>query len=149
MTDPRATRVLFGEIVGPHGRFMEVRVADAEPHLQTHYIGIKENHVPVDSRDPGGKVVLRYVSNRISGFWHVEPFFPDTADGALAAIKYLAVARLVEEYRDAKMTADPSAEGVWAADLPDGRRVIVYLAGYPETRGGALRRMSDFEEGTR
>lgn len=141
-----AHEVKLGRVAEITGREMDVDCGEGDVIV----IDRQHNHVPVADRARGLPVVL-YKTGPLDrvGFWCATPHFPDTADGARAAIKFLAVQRIWQEFEASKMIADPSVPGVWAADLPNGRRLIVYLAGHPEYRGGPLRRVSDFEEGTR
>lgn len=141
-----AHEVKLGRVAEVTGAEMDVDCGAGEVIV----IDRRHNHVPVADRVRGASVVL-YKTGPLDrvGFWCASPHFPDTAEGARAAIKFLSIKRVWVEFENAKMIADPSVPGVWAADLPNGRRLIVYLAGHAEYRGGPLRRVSDFEEGTR
>lgn len=70
-----------------------------------------------------------------------EPVFPDTAQGALRALRWLAVPEL--DMTEAKCTPDPQHRGIWKVEglRLDGRTgsAIVYLSGYEE------RWLNDFE----
>lgn len=72
----------------------------------------------------------------------------DTAAGARECFSSLADAATRQQFAAAVYKADPSVEGVWAADLLDGTRAIIYLCGY-KTPFGALRERNDFEVGQR
>jgi hypothetical protein len=67
--------------------------------------------------------------------------YPDTAKGAIQCLR--------DDSRGLNLTGakafpDPSVEGVWAVDMKDGRRAIVYLAGYRDP-WGEPRKYNDFE----
>lgn len=67
--------------------------------------------------------------------------YPDTSAGAL---QYLKDDSKGLNLTGAKVFPDPVVHGVWGVDLTDGRRVIVYLAGYPDPWGES-RKYNDFE----
>lgn len=73
---------------------------------------------------------------------------PDTAAGARECLNSLVDAAVRQQFAAAVYKADPSVEGVWAADLPDGTRAIIYLCGY-KTPFGSPREHNDFEVGQR
>lgn len=66
--------------------------------------------------------------------------YPDTRAGALGALAWMSNLKL----RGARAFPDPVVEGVWGVDLKDGRRAIVYLAGYKDP-WGTRRTHNDFE----
>jgi len=66
------------------------------------------------------------------------------SDSAGGAIQYLKENSQGLNLRGANAFPDPVVEGVWAVDLKDGRRVIVWLAGYPDVLG-YIRKDNDFE----
>jgi hypothetical protein len=71
--------------------------------------------------------------------------FPDTAQGAKAALAMMTdmVSKELDQFL---FFPDPSVDGVWGADNPNGTRIIIYLAGY-KTPFGKSRKHNDFEEG--
>ena len=66
--------------------------------------------------------------------------YPDTAQGAIIALKDLSV----HDTKGATARPDPSIEGVWLVTHKGGQS-IVYLAGYRESHGG-IRKSNDFED---
>lgn len=69
-----------------------------------------------------------------------ETKYPDTADGAIQALKELSVLNC----EGCTARPDPSVRGVWEVKNPKGQRAIVYLAGYPDPMGNT-RISNDFE----
>lgn len=75
--------------------------------------------------------------------------YPDSKDGVKS---YLMSGEVNKRYQKllaspkARFKPDPSVDGVWAVDLEDGTRIIVYLAGYREPSGNKRER-NDWEEG--
>lgn len=78
--------------------------------------------------------------------------YPDTKDGVIQFMNDPNEVNrgLVKKLNlpECNIHPDPSVEGVWAIDSPDGTRVIVYLGGYKDP-WGQIRPYNDFEVGTR
>lgn len=87
-----------------------------------------------------------YIDQSNAGEWYDPEFpngvYPDTKEGVLEYLKTDSSLDL----EDATVVPDSAVEGVWAVDLPDGSRTIVYLAGY-KNPFGEVRELNDFETG--
>ncbi len=71
-----------------------------------------------------------------------EKKYPDSAEGAIACLTELSTYKT----KGATVRPDPSVQGVWQVTMPaeQGRRAIVYLAGYRDP-WGKVRPNNDFE----